>query len=1117
MRKTTPANGSAPTHRLRPWRSRLILRRSGVQSRLVLVVATIAVLASTLISSLALLVVATEREAVRGALGAAAPTETELRVTLVRPNVPLGTARNAMQQAMQTTLGDAAASRSYALTLSDLYFVPATGISDLVYLGELESVRDNTTLSDGEWPDSAGEVAIPDVGAQALGVGVGDSIRMVATTDQPDDTVTISGIYSITDHASTFWAGDLLFGAGHDPAYPVPGSAGAVVTDAVGPLIVADGTFAAQAMPAERLVLRVVPDFEATTVEQLAPLQARLDGVRETAPRAIGDIGLAVKLTTRLDALVTSVSDLLAVTRSTVVAVSLLLFLLAMAALGQAARLLTEARVAERHLMRARGASNRQVLGVAAAEAALIVAVTAVVSPMLARAIYLLVSQQPAMVAAGMAVDPGIPPLVWVVAAVVSVLFWLLLVAPLLGRENSFHEGEQDKARQRRFSGLQRSGVDVAVLVLAVVAYVQLRTYQGPSSGSALWVDPVLVIGPAVVMLAGAFLAVRLVPIAGRLTDRFAERSRGSVLSLAAWEIGRRAQRATAAILLITIALAAGSFSLSFLATWRQSQVDQSAFALGAPLRLTSDQAWPAVPDAAQPVMRFDGFIAGPDERALSNGRPNGEFTSIIGLTSEARDLLDTGRVGVEGGTAIAGAIRETEPIAAAIELPDGTLGLSMTVRVTSLDDEEAIAMRLRALVEDENGHQSLIDLGAAPMDGKDHDLRGYLPTGQAENGLRLAAIQATAFPADPSFSEPVSNTDAELLLRDLKSIGTPDKGDPAGTYPAQAIEIPEKTTWSTTDTGFGSSNAAKSSVPSGWQLGLDITIPRSLQSELASYSAVTWPVVVEIPAVLSQRAANAIEGGVGDRLTLVVHGVAIGIRVVEVTPAVPGGGTSAVIGPLGAIGRDADRTVVVDEVQLSRALFQAGLVDGLVGEWWMDQPDDVEAYLRYLTVQYDGLHAQSAELLARQMQQDPLRVATQGALWLVVIGAGVLAAFGFAVHATGSLRSRATEFAQLRAVGLSRRRLIGVIGIESLLLCGLGVIFGLGLGVLLAYLVGPLVGVSGDGSIPRPSVQVQIPGGQIALLALELSAVLALVVLFAARMQRVAEPASALRRGEER
>ena len=278
MSKTTPQRGSAPTRRLRPWRARLVVRRARVQWQLALVVTAIAVLACTLISSLGLLVAATELGAVRGALTSATVEQTEIRVGLTRPEGPLSSNRETVEGVFETVLAEAATVTSLATAESELYSIALPGFADpLVYLGELDAIEQNTTLVAGAWPSGADEVALPQNGAAVLGLSVGDTVTAYGTTvDQPDIEVTISGTYDITAPGGSFWGGDIIAGAGHDPSFSVPGSAGALQTDAVGPLVVANGTLDAQAVPVQRLTLRFEPSFTATTVDQLAPLQARL-------------------------------------------------------------------------------------------------------------------------------------------------------------------------------------------------------------------------------------------------------------------------------------------------------------------------------------------------------------------------------------------------------------------------------------------------------------------------------------------------------------------------------------------------------------------------------------------------------------------------------------------------------------------------------------------------------------------------------------------------------------------------------------------------------------------------------------------------------------------------
>lgn len=1121
MAATPARTGDAAGRTHAFWRARLAVRRAGVQWQLLAVVTAIAILASTLITSLTLLVSATELGAVRGALAESSGRPADLRVTLTRPEQPLDAPRERVERALDAVIDDAATSTSTAMATSDLLWL--TGDDDvnrLLYVGELDGIEQQAALATGGWPSagSTTEVALPEAGASALSLGVGDSFTTVGTRTEPGLTMTVTGLYRVESPDAAYWAADRLAGVGHDPDFMVPGTGGSVRTDLVGPVILADGALDTAQIPVERLTVRLTPDFSGVTVQSLDRLAVRLSTAGATIPAAIGDVAKGVDYSSGLDSVVRSVTSAMAVTRSTVVAVSLLLFVLALAALAQAARLLTEARVGERHLMRARGAYSRQILGLAVVEAALIAATAALLSPVIARGVYALVAGQPAMVASGMPGDSGFPPVVWAVAAITAALFGLVLVAPLVRREGSFHEGEQGNARQQRFSGLQRSGVDIALIVLAGVAYWQLLSYQGAPGGTDLGVDPVLAAGPVVIMLAGALIAVRLVPTVARVTERIAERSRGAVVSLAAWEVGRRAQRATAAILLLTLALAVGTFSHAFLATWRQSQLDQAAFALGAPLRITAEAGDTAVPIDAERVIRLDGTVAGENERVTFLGAPDGKQASILGLTVEARDLLTRGRLADAGGSVVADSLTEPGAYEQVIELPDRTTGISAVVRVTPEKPLLAVAARLTMLVEDKAGVQYLVNLGDVRADGEETEVRGLLPDGKAHNGLAVIGYQVRAFVTDPLLGGLTKQTMTRVHIRELGALGVAVSSTPIDELESRTVTVGTMDAWRVTGEGMDTEFFPRPSNETGWQFGLNVTLPENLGSTVATYVHTSWPLVGDVQAVLSEQLADDLRAKRGDRLTLIVEGAAVPIYVKKVTATVPGAASATDFGPLGGGPTGAERVVVVDEQNLSRAFFQEGVITA-TNEWWADvAPGADEAqYLKRLGVSTPTLTVQSAEQLGLEMQQHPVRVATQAALWLVIAGAIALATAGFAVHATGSLRSRATEFAQLRAVGLTRQRLVGIIGIESLLLCVLGVVFGVGLGLILAWLVAPLVGVSADGSSPIPSVEVHIPVPDILLMIGLLGVVLAALVLVAARVQRVAEPATALRQGEER
>jgi hypothetical protein len=244
-----------------------------------------------------------------------------------------------------------------------------------------------------------------------------------------------------------------------------------------------------------------------------------------------------------------------------------------------------------------------------------------------------------------------------------------------------------------------------------------------------------------------------------------------------------------------------------------------------------------------------------------------------------------------------------------------------------------------------------------------------------------------------------------------------------------------------------------------------------------------------------------------------VMSGVAVPVTLEATTELIPGSGLGTVLS-----GRDQVEigAISIDQGALFRALVAAGVNTLPLDEWWVDVPrGDADQYLEAHADVPGIADAVSAELVARDLQQGPLRVPTQAALWLAILAAAVLAAVGFAVHTASTLRLRNTELAQLRAIGFARRSLVALIGVESAFLAALGTVFGITLGVLLGHLVGPLIAVSPTGRPTVPSVIVEIPWLSLVLLVIELVALLSLLVVVVARSQKGSDPANILRVGD--
>lgn len=1166
---------SAAPHLPRSWLLGMTAKRWRAEWRQVVAVTAVATLACTLVTALGLLVTATEEGGVRGALTSLPADQTTLDVRVVNPTASIDRSREAIADAVSSVLVDSEALADPA-ALADSATVTSTGFAltplgetlglgplpALTYFGELDDITSHATIVEGNWadaattpdattPDAAVPVALPESAAGALGLTVGSTFSV--TTADVTTAAQVVGIYSADDPTDAFWSNDVLQGAGTDPEFPRPGVRFFDPVEAFGPLVAAPGAIDAAGIPASFIAIAYAPEFGGTTVDQLAPLIDRLRSADIDIPSQAGKLGGSFFFSSSAADAVTDVVSGLVVTRSTVVVVSLLLIVLALAAMAQTARVFTGARESERQLMHSRGASAGHVFALGAVEACAIGVVAGLTSPPLALLIYRVLAMQPPMVAAGMPTDAGLSMATWLTAAGMAVLVVVVLVAPIAPlpwrRIRTGVDGAQSKTRPRRFSGFMRSGLDLGLVVVAVIAYWQLWLYRTAPGGTvSLAVDPVLAAGPALVLLAGALICARLIPIAARLIERAGSGVRGVVIPLAAWEIGRRTQRATAAVLLLSLALAVGTFSLSFLATWQNSQRDQAAIAVGAPVRVLADPALASeqsliLGDGAlgdpQPAIHRSARVSGADAGQAGDDA-SGVPAQVLALSAAARNMIADGRVGEEGGAHLAKALAKDSAPPAGASLPDDVSGLTATVRIgdpaTVLT---GVTAEVRAILEDANGLMTTTSFGEVAADGEDHPATATVgtPADPSADVGEEAAATAGGGPSVPlrlvGFQAVFTGTDADTVLPDdteltllIGDIGAVQHGSTS----VVPVSLNSETEW------FGTSGDARvrppvpMQAPPEWQVAFDLLVPSDVAARPTSFALVGWKPITAVSAVVPEEFASTFSVDTGANLTLRVQGTVLPIRLAGTVPLVPGAATVTELAAAGAsipAAGGGDATIVVDQTALSRAMAQAGLAGPFVDEWWIDvAAGHSQAYVdAHSSTHGDtdpdaGSEADvaiiSSDGLAQQLQESPLRVATQAALWLGVIAGALLAAVGFVVNTIAALRARRLELAHLQALGTSRRALSALLALESLLLCALGTVFGVTIGLLLVWLVGPLVALSPDGTPPVPAVVIDIPWAQLVLLVLEVVAVLGVVVALTAVLQRSTRPAELLREGGE-
>ena len=1066
------------------WLWSTTVRRWRAQWRLVGAVLAVTILACTLVTALGLLVTATEQNGVSSALRSLPTDQSRINITLLDPTGTLAETREQVETTVTDLLGPSAQLETTIFAVSNLFDADLESANPATpYYGEFDGFETFAQLTDGQWVDVAApiSVAIPESAAASFGLGVGDTFTVEGAQ------LTVAGIYTPIDPTDAFWDNDLLGGNGDDPAFPRPGIMDFEPVHAFGPLVVAPGGLAAADVRPSRVEITVDPDLSALTVAELEPLTENLDDADYEVRQQLGRASASLFYDSNLREGVRSVAAGLIVTRSSVIVVSLLLFVLAIAAIGQTARLLADARASDRQLMRSRGASTGHVLSIAVVEAVALGLVTALVSPFFATLVYRAFAAIPAAVAAGVPAAAELTPLTWLTAGATGLVFIVVLVVPLLARGSATSDAAKSRGRQR----VTRTGLDIALLVLAIVAYAQLSSYKTPvDSSSSLTIDPVLVVGPAIVLLAGAFACLRLLPLVARLVGHFGARAKGIVLPLAAWEIGRRPQRAATAVLLLSLALAVGTFSLSFLATWRQSQVDQAELSVGAPGRTLDEPA-----GGAAPVFRSPGRLGGDNGVGAEFGG-SGHAAQVLALSSEARTLIDRGRLSELGGDVIASGLDTNVAASEGIDLPGDVNGLNATVRIGDPEiPPVGITALVTAVLEDESGVLHTVNWGEVAVDGVERKVEGTTQL----TGVRLVGV-VTTFIVGFGFDQPLAVTtvvDDVEIVREAKG----DDGEAAITEPAPGESIG----WFTVDPYRV---AKPAEAPVEGQLAFDSLIPGAYSTSPATFAFVGWEPTQFIPAIIPTEIAVTDYLLPPQRVVLFVGGAVVDIEIAGDSEAVPGSTAYDQVrqGGVGAV-----PTIVVDHTLLERALVVAGSSREFADEWWVDIPrGEGAAFVS------DDPDAVSSEVLALELQESPLRIATPIALWLAIIAGALLAAIGFVMHTTAGLRGRRLELAQLAALGVPRPKLLALVTLESLITGALGALLGALIGVLLAVLVGPLVASSPDGEPPVPSVVVILPWLQFVLFDLGVASVLAAVVLVVARGSAFVRPAELLRWGGE-
>ncbi|MFI6944340.1 FtsX-like permease family protein [Streptomyces sp. NPDC050418] len=988
---------------------------------------------------------------------------------------------------LPVSLRAAEKSEAYALPRSLQAPERRAGDPDLTHLAVLD--RSRLRLVDGAWPKApeaggkgAVEVALPEVAAKELNLKPGGpAFKLTDRLDGPSVQVRVSGTYTPVDAAEPYWQVDEMDGRGVRK----------LDFTTYGPLLTDPATFSSGRVPAGEVSWLATADFRNLGADRIAALKEAAERGNSQFGKVSG-LGTGVAAHTELPTLLDRAERSLLVARSTLVIVAIQLLMLAAYALLLVARLLSSERAGETDLLMARGGSRGRIAWFAAAESLLLAVPAAVLAPLLAGPLTKLLAGQGALARIGLELETDPTFSVWLVALVVALGCALAVVAPALSVT-----GMRRSVRMKSLPAPVRAGADVGLLVIAAVAYWQLDQQTsggGALSGDAegrLGIDPLLVGAPALALLAGTVLTLRLLPPAARLGERRAAKGRGLPGALAGWQLSRRPLRGAGPVLLLVLAVAMGMLAIGHGASWDCSQEDQADFRSGTQVRVQGGRI--AAADQGEVYTSLDGVRAAAPAVRRTMEMSGERSADIIALdTRNAADgMLLREDLGSPGSLQDALGVRDIATYG--VELPDKAAELTVEMKMTSQEPSKTDSASVSAMLRDRFGATHPARLGELPADGRARSFRTELGS---TGPYQLTGFQVDT-PGSPKESE--KHTFSVLSAQaDGKALAAPDgqewQGWAQDVSPTAVSDIPV------------APNQLKVGPPAGGTLLSTRfhTTPAwtSPTGDMTTQVRITAkrPRAADPSAVVTERFLTASGAKVGDTVDLPLASEPVQVRIAKVVPELP---TSTANG--GAVLVDLR---VVNEVNAQS--FDPELTPG---EWWLTpEAGKAEQVARELRARPDVDPEQvlvRAEI-AEELRDDPLGAGPQSALLAVAVVAAALAAVGFAVSAAGSLRERAAEFSVLRALGTPQRQLARLIAAEQGVLIGLALVVGVALGAVLTRAVVPLIVLTGDAGKPVPSVLVELPAGRVALL-LGMVALVPLLVVAAIALRRV-EPVVSLR-----
>jgi len=771
------------------------------------------------------------------------------------------------------------------------------------------------------------------------------------------------------------------------------------------------------------------------------------------------------------------------------------------------ANMVIDQQAGEIALLRSRGASTLQILGVYFTEGLLISVFGGAVGPFLGALVFTLLGKTApfAPLTGGGLLEIRFSGAVFALAAAAAALCLIALLMPAIrAARMGVVAQRQHVARPPRAPFWQRYYLDIVLLIVGGVLYWELSE-RGTLATQTLFgdvgIDPLLLVTPILFMVAAAIVFLRLFPLIIALAARISRYATSASVVLSLRYMARNPMHYGRLVLLLMMAASVGMFSASFLGTLERSYEERVLYASGSDIRLEGIYEYRAGKEAI-----IDRYQDVPGVENISVAfRGNGVIGSLFTQTDLgflAVDPLTFSDVAWFREDFAGKSLPELMAILAAdqpsengLRLPDDTE--SIGVWVYPLQPHPGLLLNVR--IKDGKGHFIDYELGI-PATEEWHYLETSLLRPMYDTPPLPPLVLQCIYARIKTVDFRVPDNPRAVYLDNLQVV-TSSSAEPV------VVENFEDTSgWITVpdESAGGVSAATRDSFAASTEVVHDgPTSGKFTWSATRSFGyRGVYPNLDTRPlsVIVSQSLLDSTGLSKNDLVTFRLPGQFIPVSIKEVVQFFP------TLDP----GQRGFALANIDRVSAIRNLSLSGNIRFYPDEVWLSTTSDGVARETLIetmnSYRYKASEVYDRQAMLAKSRADPLVAAGWGGILLIAfLGVVLVSGLGFVVYAYLSARGRQLEFAILRTLGFSLRQIIGLIGLEQAFVIGSGMGIGTILGLQLSRVMMPFLQLTEMGQkVLPPFVPVTdwlTIGIAYIILAVAFMLTISLVILFFSRV----------------